>query len=74
MLAASMNMELLTEFETSCLPFYKHGTPAGVQHSKCPNFKSTNCGWWIARILSPTFEHTRFRLKVSNEVEMCGLH
>ena len=32
-----MNMELLTEFTASHSPNYKHGTPDGVQHSKCPN-------------------------------------
>jgi hypothetical protein len=43
--ATKMNMELLAEFETSCSPFYKHGTPAGVLHSKCAN-SSHQLRWW----------------------------
>ena len=33
-LVGSVNMELLTEFDRPHLPFYKHGTPVGVQQLK----------------------------------------
>ena len=47
---AKVDMELLAEFNASRSPNYKHGTPDGVQQSKCPN-SSHNFSWWCYQIV-----------------------
>ena len=43
---AKVDMELLAEFTASPWPSYKHGTPDGVQHTKCQN--SAPPSVWVA--------------------------
>ena len=69
---AKVDMELLAEFTASCSPQYKHGTPAGVQHSKCPSssHKDNLCAplrlrGFVAR--SPQHSNT------TNHLIMCGM-
>ena len=46
--STKVDMELLTEFTASRSPNYKHGTPDGVQLSKCPN--SSHPPEWVDRL------------------------